>query len=71
MEGDGEIESFMSSFTGKQEKMNITKKINNTFTIHVSFQSMGAWQSIQILREPKNIMKMHLIFKASLPILLT
>lgn len=70
MEGDREIESFIFSFTGKQEKMNITKKINNIFTIYVSFQSMGAWESIQIPREQKTIMKMHLIFKASLPILL-
>lgn len=68
MEADGEIKSFMFSFTGKQ--MNITNKINNIFTIYASFQSMGAWESIQNPREPKTMIKMHLIFKVSLPILL-
>lgn len=33
----------MFSFTGKQEKMNIINKINNIFTIYVSFQSMDVW----------------------------
>lgn len=69
MEADGEIESFMFSITGKQEKMNITNKINNIFTIYV-FKSMDAWESIHNPREPKPMMNIHLIFKASLPILL-
>lgn len=70
MEADGEIESLMFSITGEQEKMDITNKINNIFTTYFNFQSMDAWESVHNPREPKTMMKIYLIFKASLLILL-
>lgn len=53
MEADGKIESFMFSFTDKQEKMNITNKINNIFTIYVNFQSMDAGNHYTIQESQK------------------
>lgn len=70
MKADGEVESLMFSITGKPEKMNITNKMNNIFTVYVNFQSMDACESIHNPRDPKTMIKTHLIFKTSLLFLL-